>query len=221
MNIAVGCPVTNRAWILPQWFRYLDLAFSKINKDPTYIILYGTSIDSTWKVLQSQLKNRNHLLIPYEENPIDGFKRMWDLTRYHHMVDVRNALLREVRRYSPDLFLSIDSDILINPDLLVNLLESIESADAVGGKVYMNRPPDKSAPSYGKYNSMNNLIRHDSSGVFLVDAIMALKMMKPSAYSVDYIPDKNGEDLGWSRSCREKGLVLMWDGRLTSTTCSG
>jgi hypothetical protein len=49
-----------------------------------------------------------------------------------------------------------------------------------------------------------------------VDVIMAMKLMKPSAYWVDYRDHEQGEDVGWSIACQEQHLRLGWDGRVCS-----
>lgn len=72
-------------------------------------------------------------------------------------------------------------------------------------------------PSYAKFKrDGTGLLRQNASAVFKVDVIMAIKLMKPQAYNVDYAADTRGEDIGWSINCRNEGLKLGWDGRVTN-----
>jgi hypothetical protein len=61
----------------------------------------------------------------------------------------------------------------------------------------------------------SNLRRHAivTQGVIPADIIMAVKIMAPAAYDVDYQYHFHGEDIGWSAACRAKGLKLGWDNR--------
>jgi len=214
MNIVVGCPVSNRAWILPQWFEYVERAFDKIGLEPTFMFVAGTSVDGTEELLQKLVGDRGEIVYD-EEDANSGKARIWNPKRYATMVGLRNRLLEGVRTLGPDFFLSLDSDILIQEDVLANLLETVGRFDAVGGKCYMQPPPGRS-PSYCNLSSFNSLLRPDHNGVIKVHVIMAMKLMGREAYNVDYVGHKHGEDIGWSLACRQKGLTLGWDGRIPS-----
>lgn len=217
MKILIGCPVTNREWILTEWFYHVDKAVAALDAEIEFAFVCGTSVDRTRGLLDLELALRpnGHYVVDYEEHPYHGYQRFWDLTRYHHMTDVRNVLLQAVRAIKPDYFLSLDSDILLHKDAISNLLESIEGYPAVGGKLYMTPAPD-CIPSFANIGPNNNLRRDDAEGVMEVDVIMAMKLMRPEAYHIDYRPDFQGEDIGWSKACRESGLKLRWDGRVIS-----
>lgn len=222
MRVAIGCPVTNRDWILPDWFDHTLAACEVAAVEPVYVFVYGTSADRTWQVLNREVRLRpfEHHIVNYEEHPMDGLRRSWDLARYNHMANLRNCLLEVVRYVGPDYFLSVDSDILLDKRVLKNLLEVIQDpdrpCDAVGGKVYMT-PGKSKVPSYAMLrNGSNELKRQDQDGTFPVSVIMALKLMSPKAYNVDYRPNYHGEDIGWSLEARKAGCVLMWDGRICS-----
>jgi hypothetical protein len=45
---------------------------------------------------------------------------------------------------------------------------------------------------------------------------LAIKLMSPRAYNIDYRFHHQGEDIGWSVAATEKGLKLGWDGRICS-----
>jgi hypothetical protein len=53
-------------------------------------------------------------------------------------------------------------------------------------------------------------------GCFPVGVIMAIKLMTPPAYNVDYEWNHQGEDIGWSLAALARGLKLGWDSRTTT-----
>ena len=163
MRIIVGCPVRDRAWVLPHWFQYIEEAFSAIGEEPEYAFVIGTCTDNSLEVIRNHTSNRTWISSRSEEPPIDMQYRQWGEDRYVQMTAARNELLSLVRHESPDLFLSIDSDILINPNTLPLLIEDLNEFDAVGGKLYMT-PDGVVAPSYAFYQAMGGLIRPDADG---------------------------------------------------------
>lgn len=148
--------------------------------------------------------------------PLD--RRQWEYRRYRRMVGLRNVLLRGVRHLQPKAFLSLDSDILLHPAImpeLWGLLSPNGPYDAVGGKVYLSERGVKT-PNWGKIGRGGMLRRSDVFGVITVDVLMALKLMTPRAYNIDYCTRTHGEDQGWSIAARQAGLSLGFSGRLTS-----
>lgn len=149
-------------------------------------------------------------------------KREWNSFRYDKMVALRNILLGGVREVGPPMFLSLDSDILLNRDALKSMVANLNDDTrpgypyaACGGKAYMTTT-GTSHPSYGMMSRENMLRRQDSDGVLKVDVIMAIKLMLPAAYNVDYEWASQGEDIGWSQNCQKQQLNLLWDGTYTS-----
>lgn len=133
------------------------------------------------------------------------------------MVRLRNRLLAEVRSHSPQYFLSVDSDVLLHRMSLVHLFETIEDGAfaAVGGGTNMTAT-ETTVPSFAVLSDTGRLLRPKGAFVRRVDVLMAVKLMTPVAYSVDYRFDTRGEDVGWSNACRHAGLTLGWDGRVMS-----
>lgn len=216
MRIAVGCPVSNREWILPRWFTHVETAFENVGVEPEYVMVVGTSADATGGLVSDYLADKNAVIVESVERPETGEKRDWESDRYYQMVVLRNRLLEAVRELSPDFFLSVDSDILLHPKLMPNLLETIQDYDAVGGKVYLQPPPQLTCNYGSAFNRSNGLIRSNPTGVLKVPIIMALKLMRPTAYGVDYEHHFKGEDIGWSLACQRAGLSFAFDARLIS-----
>lgn len=206
----VGCPVRNRAWILPRWFDATREAFAVAGIEPVYVFAIGDSDDDTRALVEAQ---SSYSIVTRGES--DERPHQWNAKRFAEMAGVRNQLLGVVREHRPDYFLSVDSDILLAPETLVQLLETVPGYAAVGGKCYMT-PRGRLYPSYGMLQ-LATLRREDSAAVLAdVDVVMALKLMTPAAYNVDYRPHDFGEDVGWSVAVRELGGRLAWDGRTTN-----
>lgn len=215
MRMVIGCPVRDRDWILPAWFTHTEAACAAAGITPTYVFViadrdHGRELIRDWCLDHGR---EVHLIGSAEQSK--SYLRAWSPSRYREMVLLRNWLLAAVREIAPDFFLSLDSDILLHEDTIVNLLQTIRNYDAVGGKCWMTFK-GRVAPSYMQTVNAAGQVRTDSSEVMAVDVIMAIKLMSPAAYNVDYVWHHDGEDLGWSRVAREHGLQLGWDGRCCS-----
>lgn len=197
---------------MDRWFYHTNQA-SK-NFDTEFIFVIDPNDKALKRIIQTSAPEST--VIEVEDNHNEDV-RDWCNQRYHHMVFLRNVLLSGVRRITPDYFLSLDSDMLLPPEgFIENLIETIENKEgaiAVGGKAFL--APGVFHPTYAVLNADNNIQREDSVGVFTVDALMAIKLMSPTAYNVDYQFNGQGEDLGWAQNARKCGK-LYWDGRITA-----
>lgn len=215
MKLLVGAPVFKRDWIIQHWFDHLS---------PTIpcdwgMVLVGDYFDPTTMMMESNCRSAGipFKLVEVDENLDVDAKRDWtNKDNIRKMVILRNLLLEEVRRQSPDYFLSLDSDILVTETTVPNMIDTIQNDErnfnAVGGRCYMGS--GKAIPSwYNTFCEGKRTSRRDSLGVFGVDVIMAIKLMDPGAYNVDYEYHRYGEDVGWSLACRERGLNLGVDAR--------
>lgn len=214
--IVVGCPVKNRAWSLPAWFEHVEAACAEAGEEPYYVFLGDTWLDKdSFDVIEKACSDygRDLDLLAIEEDA-QPYKRAWNMNRYTHMATIRNLLLERVRQLEPEHFWSVDSDILVARQTLVSALEARGRFDAVGSRCYMT-PVGVIAPSYAMLNG-SGLLRKDNRGCHKVDVIMAVKLMSPEAYNVDYVADRRGEDIGWSIAARKNKLKLGWDGRTVS-----
>jgi len=215
MNLLVGCPVRDRAWILPAWFDHVEAACARADVVPSYIFAVGAG-DPSWPAIGafSLLIGRSVTVVETGEQ-LSTATRGWHLeARLRHMVEIRNLLLDAVREIGPDLFLSLDSDILLHSDAVANLVESTQRFGAVGGAAFMSNTEEH--PNCGWVEGMTGFTRQrmEHRGVIPVGVIMAVKMMGPAAYSIDYAFSVQGEDIGWSLAAGEAGVRLGWDNRV-------
>lgn len=222
-TLLIGCPVQNRAWILPDWLTYAATAADIAGyDDPQYLFVGDPANDPDTFDIINQLGGRATIVVaPDVSRPNDV--RVWNESRFHRMVELRNLLLGEVRHIAPDLFLSLDSDILLHPDGLRDSIPVTDGLDhkgrgpfaTVGLLCYMTRK-GTSTPSYGLFSREGQLRRVEQRGCFPVDVVMAAKIMTPAAYSINYVYDRLGEDIGWSKEVTANGLQICFDGRVAS-----
>ena len=213
-DIIVGCPVAHRDWILPYWFEAVEVACDTAGLKPTYAFV----LDERDPCVEIIANHTDDAVLTHLPAHLGADTRRWNTSRYTYMANARNQLLGLVRRETPDRFLSLDSDILVHPELLTHLVADLGEFDAVGGRCYMTETGVK-FPSWARISRSGSLQRYDAAGRFAVGVIMAIKLMSPAAYHVDYQVDGQGEDVGWSKACRAKGLRLGWNGAVISKHC--
>lgn len=225
MKLLVGCPISHREWVLPKWFEHLAYALyrAELHIEDVGVMFLG-DMDNDPATYQVAVDHANTREMDFEWVQVEDTRPMdirdWGLRgRYRRMVELRNILLHRVRARQPEAFLSLDSDMLLHPWAIKGMLEHIEPRTAVGGKAYMDEYHEErstSNPSWARLGREGTLQRSDSDGTFPVDVIMAIKLMSPEAYGVDYEMHVQGEDTGWSVACRRAGVRLVWDGRYAS-----
>lgn len=214
----VGAPICHREWVIEDWLSHAVVALKHAGVSPSVLVVADPrdpSLVKLTKLCEARQIALRHVMVEDERN---RDIRDWKPQRWQRMAYLRNQLLKGVRRLGPDLFLSLDSDILLHPESISNMIESLETRgwDCVGGKLYMT-PNGRNAPSYAMFKrGSDGLVRPDSSNVMPVQVVMACKLMTPAAYSIDYDYHHLGEDIAWSKACRENGLKLGWDGRVVN-----
>lgn len=215
-KLLVGCPVRRREWVIGAWLSNIAIACEVAGVDDWAVALVADPRDPTVEVARDACERTLHL-VECEEDVDTADRRDWETPgRYARMAELRNMLLAKARQLEPDLLLSIDSDILLHPAALVGMMSMLETGkyEAVGGKTYLT--PNERLPNYAMITGGGSLSRPDSDGSFKVDVIMAIKLMTPAAYRIDYKPDPRGEDIGWSANARRAGVRLGWHGAVRS-----
>lgn len=219
MKLVVGCPVRDRAWIIHRWFEHTHNALRDAGvakSDVTFVFVGDQAGDSTFKEIDRACLDLSYSrVVISQDGPAEPYERVWGWDRYLEMAQLRNSLLDWVRRLAPDLYWSLDSDILVARNTLTSAVGATSGYDAVGSRCYMT-PSGVWCPSYAMLPGTGGLLRSDSEGIFGVDVIMAAKLMTKKAYCVDYVGHKQGEDIGWSIAARKAGCRLGWDGTTVS-----
>ena len=211
-SVVIGCPVRHREWILWEWAKFASL--SARNADVKFEFMFVVSpLDQGVLDVVEEIKEPTTIVFSDEKDEPD--ERVWNPSRYEHMARLRNQLLTEVRKKTPDFFLSLDSDILLHPQALTNMIESATLYNAIGGRTYMT-PKGRWCPSFSYLYPNGGLNREDFDNVRIVDVIMAIKLMTKSAYAVNYVGHHQGEDIGWSKNCKASHVSIGADGRVVS-----
>lgn len=213
MRLIVGCPLSHRGWIIRQWFEHVSDACKTagVESDEVRFIFIG---DTTADLPMWDYVRLYNSEIIHVDEARGTDTRTWNWSRYETMSMLRNRLLTAVRDAEPDMFLSLDSDILLDHLALLDgmVLLNQHRYDAVGLGTYMTRK-GTACPNHGIFTREGQIRRSDWRGHGLVDVIMAAKLMLPRAYKVDYAPSRLGEDIGWSKNAADAALQLGWDGR--------
>lgn len=222
--ILAGCPVLLRDWVLPDWFDHLDTAATIAGVDLEFVFVGGAWDEATWAAIDQGAAGRPVHQVIVDE-PRRTRARSWTRDdagrsdphrrRYHRMVELRNALLARVREVAPPAFLSLDSDILLHPNALADVIETQAAHDHAAVAAAVDLRPG--VPNYFRASLMGGYMRPAVGPVTVgVDVIMAAKLMAPAGYHVDYRWHRQGEDIGWSEAVRAAGGTLGWDGRSPS-----
>lgn len=212
--LVIGAPVHERAWVLPDWFAHLakqDLPW----EDVTLLFNYGRSSDSTLEIIrdaQDMLPWTVRVLIDDrdDDHVAQTVHRSWNFERYRVMARLRNELLEWVRKWQPDYYLSLDTDILLPKGAISTLLEDIRDGkfDAVAPKLFMT-PRNEKYPNAMNLTDLGGRPKLEHSFTMIVDVVFAAVLMNQRLYSeVDYAPHKRGEDIGWGYNAKKAGMVM-------------
>lgn len=220
--ILIGLPIYKRAWILPEWFSFIESQTVPLS-ELGFIFELGDNDDETHDMLWEWHTEHPEVAIfdgvirldeNHKEHPPNG--RFWRRADYPKMVTLRNNLLERARALEPDLYFSLDSDILLTEPATIEILAEIASKPGVAVSPLMYMGPDgKKYPSVMTWaDRPGHLAKRPTStyplgSLFRADIIMAAKMMAKDVYTeVDYYYHNQGEDLGWSADAAVKGKKL-------------
>lgn len=212
MKVLIGCPVRNRAWVLP---RYLQ-ALKNLDYDPAnleYCFVVNDSIDDTLEILQAF---RHEVPSPVKIITCDLHGNKEHRRGYYsffHLAILRNILLEEFLKSECSYLLSVDSDIIIPPVTLKTLIGSncdIVSALVCNGHeigdtgIYniLRRRAD------GRYEHIREFPRYE---VFEVDCTGAAYLIKREVigkYGVRYSASRGSEDIGFCENAKARGRKI-------------
>ncbi len=226
--MAIGCPVAERAWILPKW-----IAAVKSQTVSTDIVcVYSHSHDGTLKLLEEAGAHIIESNFPTRDQA-RIYDHLWDQQRgeYRMMSILRNELVEWAQEGGYDFFFSLDSDIILpHEHALHDLMEDcIEvqpelASDAVAPLVDMilpipNGPKTQCAYNFMGWDNEGFTFEHGDRSIKPeapkhVAAIMAAMLLNRKAMEVRWHDHRQGEDIGWSLDAWHKGVKLMIDPRI-------
>jgi hypothetical protein len=223
MKLIIGCPIYKRDWIFPIWAAAVERQSLSL-ADVGFVFVASENDEKTisllnkWKSANKQIPVFDIVYkddTPHHEHGANS--RQWTMSKYHNMVSLRNTLLDNVRKYEPEYFFSLDSDIIIQNSSTLELLISHikDGADAVSPLMYMT-PFCTDFPSVMSWldepgKKAKRLQNYPIGTYFKSDIIMAAKMMSKDVYqNVDYVFHSQGEDLGWSGNAIKNGYSNLF-----------
>lgn len=225
MFILISAPVYKREWILPYWFEAIEkqgIPFDQIG----FQFLTGPGDLFTLHELLSfhnahpEVRCFDLILDDEDEHRehVEGI-RHWPHDRYHVMAKFRNKLLARARGRRPDLFFSLDTDVILeDPSTIKRLIEVTEDNNAVSPLMYMT-PDSTDFPNVMSWfdgcgeRGFRRPEGYPIGEIFQSDIIMAAVMMSPAVYTqTRYEYHHQGEDVGWSKNATEAGFKLFCAG---------
>lgn len=224
----MAAPIRNRAWILPSYLQHiLDIDYPKAKMELLFVV--NDSEDISLDILNSFKKENKHT---YKNIRIDVYNRnapedKRDLNVrnnyiYDHLSKLRNYIMSKVKT---DHLMFIDTDILIQPDIINNLLKS--DKDIISGLIWNGYIASADKPylypnimkitERGMYKHIvNSYVKNapslPSPTLMEVDLTGAVILLSRKVYkSVKYGFHPQGEDAYFCKMAQDKGFELFCD----------
>jgi len=229
----IGCPIRNRAWIVPRYLEHLSrldyprellqycFVINNCNDETAEILEnFAAREDTRVRFIYADIAaNSRRLTFPKStrEGPgLPGFQRAnYNLSA---LANLRNLLLKAFLESDCEYLFSVDSDILVPPRVLSELL--IDDCQVVSALVCNGHQ----LGDRGIYNVLKRVGDHyeflrdfPRDGCFRVDCTGAAYLIRRDViehYGVVYSAEKGGEDIGFCENAAAQGIKLYCDGRL-------
>lgn len=199
MRIFIGAPVRNRAWVLR---RYLDALIDQ-NVEKEFCFVLNDSIDESESILQSYG-------MPYVEMNLGStYEAVRGKYSIAHLAQLRNRLLEEFLRSDCEYFFSVDTDVIIPENSLVQLVE--DDKDIISMLI-------RNHPTLQAHNAMvaGRHMQTIPEGIIPVDVTGAVYLIKRKVIEagVRYQYYPQGEDIPFCKLAAAKGFGIYCDTRL-------
>jgi hypothetical protein len=213
-NIVIGCPIRDRAWILPEYLK----AISNIEyQNKSFLFFENDSSDETKNILIDFTKENVNALLYSTITKLVGYNRdMPYENKYSHMASIRNLFIGLFLETNADYLFSVDSDVIVSKNVLDKLI--VFANDRTIVSVGICNVPGKRLDGITSGNFMveeNNKIVHPNkyplSGLMNVCVTGAVYLIPRRALAYDgirYTAHSQGEDVGFCLSAKEKGYEI-------------
>lgn len=210
MIVAIGCPVEDRAWILPRYLKSLEDLMVPDGYEKQYVFVLGDSVkDKTPDLIIDFMKRHNGAFaVLKKDNPTDQIERTKNRYDFEYLARARNVLAGlAFDGLEADKLLSIDSDIIIEPGGLCKLFDSgfpIAAAPVrnstnpeVMNFMMFNDWEDESEVKFTRARLKMPDVRYP----FVVDLTGACSLIDRDAKDIKYADFCGGEDTGFAMEC--------------------
>lgn len=215
MKIAIGCPVKNRGWALTEYLNALN-NIDYYNKE--YIFLENDSTDITPDILYKYNFNSYYTIKSIKTELNIGEERCkYGTNKYSHLADIRNQFLELFLETDAEYLFSIDSDVIVPPNILEELLIYADKNTIIGAAIsnIPNKELDGRTPGNFMVKSNTGIVIHPynypQQGIMDVDVIGACYLISRKAIEdgIRYAPHEQGEDIPWCMDAIKKGYELL------------
>lgn len=230
MRLIVGAPVANRAWSVPLWMA--SLAAQTRRPDGFVFVHSGIPRDDTWQALVNEARRHGFPPPSFLHDPATPHRRE-DNARFDTLARLRNDLLDLARYEQADMFLSLDTDVMLeDPDTIERLVSLVRAGDCdIAAPVTFLHPlaarhwtpgePVSHAYSFAFMNPGQPSHRRPWSRPYPADlpwgelirmqVPMAAWLGNTRALNCHYGSHESGEDVAFAQSLETAGLECIAD----------
>lgn len=216
-KVMIGCPIRNRAWILPAYLQSLE-ALDYPRERISYCFIINDCYDETPLILQEfaqKYPGQVGLVVDDAGNP--AYQR--GQYSFKRLAYLRNLLLKGFLASDCEHLFSVDSDILVVPHTLTALMEnqlSIVACLVCNGEVIGDRSCYNvlCQNHRGHYLHIRDFPRDRLFKVDCTGAAYLIKRHVISQLGIRYSALRGAEDIGFCEAARQKGVDIYCDGRL-------
>lgn len=210
----IGCPVRNRAWILPQYLQYLATLIYP-PEQIEYCFVINDSQDETEAILQEFARRFPVRLLYDNSSRPGGWQR--GFYQFSRLAELRNRLLNEFLQSDCEYLFSVDSDILVPPNCLQQLLQADKDVVAAlvcnGAEIGDDQFYNVFTLTDDHLQPIRNFPR---DRLFPVDCTGAAYLIKRRVIGagVRYNSSWGPEDIGFCRQVKEYGFSIYCHGAI-------
>lgn len=216
-SVTIGCPISNRSYVIKRYLEgILNLDYPK-DKIRIYFLVNncndGTDMELKNFKRSHEKKYLNITLekykMPYRE---DKRVSVYRNETYRRLAELRNYVLSKI---DTDYYFSVDSDIILNPNSLTELLNA--KKDIIAGVVnndvilrpYNNHPSIRTNLLNIKDGKYRHIMDFPLNEIIEVDCTGAVYLLtKEVCQNVKYDMSPAGEDIPFCKDAQEKGYKL-------------
>ncbi len=205
MLMAVGCPWYRRSWIVGKWIEALLQWTDHVDIH----LLFVTSDDDDREFLEAVTDMYGlSATVSTVPGPASAERDWHRQERIEYLAALRNRLVGHVRDLNPDLFLSLDSDILVPPWSEFGQLTET-TYDVIAPLAYLSPAGDVITNAFvGRKGTHRRRVPAYAVNV-PVDVVAAVKLIQPQVYEhVRYGYHRLGEDFYFSERLTDLGFRL-------------